>query len=254
MTDGLLIFLGGLLGSSHCVGMCGAFVLALGGRSPGRRLQAVQRQVVYALGRVFTYATAGAAAGFVGQRLALSLQTLLNIQGVLSVGAGILLVLQGLAATGLIRWGEKVLAPGGCPGAGFFAAWLGATRLHSVFLGGVVNGLLPCGLVYAYLTLAASSGDMFRGGAVMALFGFGTIPVLVLVGVSGAAFGLRWRAPVFRLAAWCVVLMGILALWRGVGVLEMGPTGEPACPHCHPGQASGMGSRGITPDVAEALW
>jgi hypothetical protein len=54
-----------------------------------------------------------------------------------------------------------------------------------VFLGGVVNGLLPCGLVYAYLALAAGAGGSLRGALAMALFGLGTMPLLALVGCGG---------------------------------------------------------------------
>ncbi len=228
MTDWLLIFAGGLLGSSHCVGMCGAFVLALGSH-PDRLARDLLRQVVYALGRICTYASAGAVAGYGGARLATLTPSVLNIQGVLSILAGVLLLIQGISAAGVFPWVSPLTGPPTCPGTGFFAAWLGATRLRSVFLGGIVNGFLPCGLVYAYLALAASSGDVFRGWAIMALFGAGTLPVLALLGVSGRALAGTWRRRVFRVAAWCILVMGILALVRGVCVLQL----DGACPCLH---------------------
>ena len=74
----LLVFVGGLLGSAHCVGMCGGFVLALGVR-PGLFAN-LRRQIAYGLGRVFTYTVGGIAAGMVGLRLEGSAATLINAQ------------------------------------------------------------------------------------------------------------------------------------------------------------------------------
>jgi sulfite exporter TauE/SafE len=102
-----------------------------------------------------------------------------------------------------------------------------------VFLGGVVNGLLPCGLVYAYLALAASSGGPLRGGLTMALFGLGTMPLLTAIGCGGQVLSLTARRRVFQLAAWCVVLAGLLSVGRGVGALQLRGLDEgPVCPLC----------------------
>jgi sulfite exporter TauE/SafE len=232
MIDGLMIFTGGLLGSSHCIGMCGGFALALGVRR-GRWLANAGRQTVYGLGRVFTYTTAGAAVGFCGGRLTSELQTVVNVQAVLSIAAGVLLAAQGLIAAGVWRWGVLRATSGPCLGPAFFGALLTATRLRSVFLGGMVNGLLPCGLVYAYLALAGSSGGLLSGGATMGLFGLGTLPVMVLVGCGGTVVSLTFRRQLFQVAAWCVVLTGVLAVLRGLGFLQMaGPLDDTVCPLC----------------------
>jgi sulfite exporter TauE/SafE len=230
--DWLLIFVGGFLGSSHCVGMCGGFALALGSAGPSWAAN-VPRQLCYSLGRVFTYASAGAAAGYGGWRLVAELRPVVNLQAVLSITAGVLLVVQGLAAAGVGGGIGRRAGSGPCLGSGFFAAWLRAARWHSVFLGGVVNGLLPCGLVYAYLALAGSSGDMLRGMAVMALFGLGTVPVMVLVGSGGSVLNGTSRRRLLRLAAWCVVLTGLITIVRGVGFLPgFSPDAGPECPLC----------------------
>jgi sulfite exporter TauE/SafE len=232
MMDGLLIFLGGLLGSGHCVGMCGGFALALGSARPGL-LSNLRRQLLYGLGRVFTYTAGGAAAGYAGWRLTASLRSLVNVQAWLCLAAGVLLVLQGLEAAG---WFPRRRAWAGqrpCLGPAFFAALLGSTRARSVFLGGLVNGLLPCGLVYAYLALAGSSGDLVRGAATMACFGLGTVPLLVLVGGGGSLLGVAFRRRILLAAAWCVVLTGVLTVGRGVSFLRVaGQPEEPACPLC----------------------
>jgi sulfite exporter TauE/SafE len=228
----LMIFVGGLLGSSHCIGMCGGFALALSNSKIGLAAN-VRRQVVYSLGRVFTYSLAGGVAGYAGWRLMMEFRLIVNVQAVLSILAGTLLLIQGLAHAGFLWRQARSSLRHPCLGPAFFGALLAATRLRNVFLGGVVNGLLPCGLVYAYLALSASSGDMLQGWLTMALFGLGTLPIMILVGTGGAVFRRSRRWDILRAAAWCVVLTGILTLLRGLTFLhEFGLCQYPHCPIC----------------------
>src|SRR5262249_41664652 len=100
----LLIFVGGLLGSAHCVGLGGGFVLPL--CTPRTSLAvSLSRQLAYGLGRIFTYAAGGAAAGFGGWRLSVQARSLVNIQATLALAAGVLLVSLGLVELGVLpRW------------------------------------------------------------------------------------------------------------------------------------------------------
>jgi len=226
-----MVFLGGLLGSSHCVGMCGGFALALG---VGQRHWAANlgRQLLYGLGRVFTYTSAGAVVGYGGWRLTAEMRDVVNLQAVFCIAAGVLLILQGLNAAGVFRWARSSTTPLEGFGATCFASLLRASRLRNIFLGGVINGLLPCGLVYAFLALAASSGHMALGALTMLLFGLGTIPTLALVGTGGTLMSLSLRHRILRLAAWCVALTGAISLWRGISFLEMTVPVSSGCPGC----------------------
>ena len=228
MLDCLLIIAGGMLGSGHCLGMCGGFALALGSRAPNWRANLI-RQFLFAGGRISTYTFAGAVAGFGSWRLGHDLRSLVNLQAILSLLAGALLVLEGLFSLG---WLPRPFAHAGCPGAGGFASLLRAREKSTVFAAGLVNGLLPCGLVYGYLALAASAGHLAGGAAVMALFGLGTLPAMVLTGLGGALLSLGWRRRLFRLAAWCLLLTGLLALARGAGFLDFSSAADPVCPFC----------------------
>jgi sulfite exporter TauE/SafE len=226
-----ILFMGGLLGSAHCVGMCGTFVLALGSRRGGVA-SGLGRQLVYGLGRVFTYSSAGVVAGYAGWRLSGELYLLVNMQAVLAFLAGGLLIAQGLAAAGVVRGPAWLFHRGPCLVPSLFSALLRETRLRNVFLGGVINGLIPCGLVYAYLALAASAGGPFHGGLTMSLFGLGTLPILALVG-CGARFVSRFTRRTFQVAAWCVVLTGVLSIARGVEALRtIADSEQPLCPMC----------------------
>lgn len=228
MIEWPMIFLGGLLGSAHCVGMCGGFALALG---VGQRSWAANlgRQVLYSLGRVFTYTTAGAVVGYGGWRLTAQWRDVMNVQAFLCIAAGVFLITQGLASAGVLRWGRWAPSAAGSLAAPCFASLLRAGRWHNVLIGGVINGFLPCGLVYAFLAFAASSSHMGLGAATMLLFGLGTMPIMVAVGAGGALVGGALRRRVLLLAAWCVVLTGLISLWRGLAFLQTGSS-CPACP------------------------
>jgi sulfite exporter TauE/SafE len=212
--------------------MCGGFVLALGSLRPGLAAN-LRRQLAYALGRVSVYATAGAAAGYVGVRLTDALGPAARVQAALAVGAGALLLAQGLAAAGIRVLPRPSARRAACAGAPLLGKLWARTQAGSAFLGGVLNGLLPCGLVYAFLALAASSGGPLRGWAVMGLFGLGTVPVMALVGCGGSVIGLAGRRRLLRFAAWCVVLTGAISIARGLGFAHgIGPTETATCPLC----------------------
>ena len=232
MIGYLLIAVSGLLGSSHCLGMCGGFALALGAGSRGWA-RALVRQVVYGLGRVFTYTIGGAAAGWLGRYWENRSAGVVEVQALLCLAAGLLLLVQGLSAVGWLRLAWLSGRNSSCCWAELFGSLLRDTRAVSVFLGGVLNGLLPCGLVYAFLALAATAGSLSRGALTMFCFGLGTIPVLAGAGMGGALLGATFRHRLLTVAGWCLVLTGVLTLSRGFGFLSwFRPADQLLCPFC----------------------
>lgn len=228
----LMVFVGGLLGSSHCVGMCGAFAITIGAASPNWR-DNLTRQLIYSFGRIFTYSSVGAMAGYGGWRLARSLPPLVHVQSWLAVIAGALLIAQGLIGTGVWRSLIPTTAMRPCLSAGLFAPFLTARRSISVFIAGVLNGLLPCGLVYAFLALAASTENMLSGFLQMLVFGLGTLPIMVVTGCGGTLLSLALRRRLLHLAAWCVIVTGGLSIARGVAFLERdAEVAAASCPAC----------------------
>lgn len=253
MIEYPLIFLGGFLGSSHCVGMCGALAVSVGlgaQRLPGN----LARQSLYTLGRVCTYSFLGAAAGFAGWRLARETALSSGVQAGLAVAAGLLLIWQGLRSAGLLpRRSIPRSTAAFCPGRGVLATFLTAPGWYSPFLAGLLTGFLPCGLVYAYLAMAATSGTVFRGATAMAIFGIGTAPLMILTGAGASLLSLATRRRVLHAAAWCVVLTGALTIQRGIIAAQGVAAGEGAarCPGCAAAAAipSGQADAAI-PDVA----
>lgn len=225
----ILVFIGGLLGSSHCLGMCGGFALSIGSSSSGMFAN-LQRQLVYSLGRLATYSFAGAMMGFGGWRLAQTLP-LVAVQATLAILAGSLLIVQGLYATGLVRRRRGALHKG-CA-TSIFGSLLTGPDLKSMLLAGMLTGLLPCGLVYGFLALAGSSGSLRHGLATMVAFGLGTVPLMVLAGCGGTAINVTARRCVFRAAGWCVVATGVLSIYRGLGFLPwITGAAYAGCPYC----------------------
>jgi hypothetical protein len=230
MTELPLIALGGLLASSHCVGMCGGFAITIGMGSK-HLFDNVSRQTIYSLGRVFTYTFLGATAGFAGFWFANRTAQLVHAQAILSIAAGTILIVQALLTLGFIpkRWlahkGQPV-----CLLGSFVGPFLASPHRSIVFLAGMLNGLLPCGLVYGYLALATSTARLTSGFQIMLAFGLGTIPIMIVTGISGALLSRTARQRVFQVAAICVLLTGLLAVNRG---LLFWNTGLPIrCPGC----------------------
>ena len=158
-----LVLVAGLLGSSHCIGMCGPFALTIGSAAPSVS-QNLARQLLYSVGRIFTYTFLGALVGFGGFRLAQAVPAIVNLPAILAIVAGLLLVWQGLEATGVLRFRKVTARTQPCLGGTFLASLLTGRKWVDVFLAGLFTGLLPCGLVYAMLSLAGSTGSIARSG------------------------------------------------------------------------------------------
>jgi len=147
--------------------------------------------------------------------------------------AGLLLCFQGLKAAGF--WQRRLRSHGGvmCKAATAFRSLITSPRSADTLVAGVLTGFLPCGLVYAHLTLAASQTSVPRAAIVMAVFGGGTVPILVLAGGGLSVLGIVGRRRLLRMAAWCVVLAGVLTVNRGVAAIRAVEAEDAAvCPLC----------------------
>lgn len=201
-------FVFGLLGSFHCVGMCGPIVLAVPGKSLLSKLS-------YNLGRVITYAIMGAIIGFVGEGFSLA-----GWQQGLSVAVGVAMLLIviftkykhfDLPMRGVFEklWilSKNKLAPlfkSQSPTAPFFI--------------GLINGLLPCGLVYAALFAAVSMGGISESALYMTLFGLGTAPLLIVVSVFGNVLSPAIRTRFNKTVPYFLGVVAILLILRGLNL------------------------------------
>ncbi len=198
-------FLAGLLGSLHCIGMCGAFAANCGRVRGGLP--------AWHAGRLLTYAFLGTLAGAFGRLLP-------GPAWVPGAVAAALLVWFALALAGLVP--EPRLVPLRLTTAGTRAA--GTRSLAAQFLFGVVNGFLPCGMVYAALALAVATSHPAPGALAMLVFGLGTVPALSVAayGVQRVLLGSRWRR---RLFAGITLALGLWTIWNRA-TTSMGSTGH----------------------------
>ena len=207
-----LIF--GLLGSFHCVGMCGPIALLL----PVDRTNTVKKLAqifLYHFGRILAYASIGLLFGTIGKGL-----HLFGIQQQLSIAIGLLMILVVLIPSKvfnkynfskpLFRVVSKIKSS---LGAALYK------KTPDAFLSiGFLNGFLPCGLVYMAVFGAIASGTALEGSLYMAFFGLGTIPLMTVAVYAGNFVSGKVRQHIRKAVPVFVVLMGFLFVVRGMGL------------------------------------
>ncbi len=228
-------FLTGLLGSLHCLGMCGPLALALpGARNFGAAY--VGGRLLYNLGRVTSYAFLGGLVSLIGVAA-----TMFEVQQYMSLVTGGILIFMALRtlffhhqgttrSNRLTRWVH-----------GQFGRLMQQTGAEKLYLLGMLNGLLPCGLVYIGLFQAALAPSVGEGMALMALFGLGTWPVMVGMSLSGNWLRQRLMGRTKRILPILMLVMGMMLTVRGMalGIPYLSPkieptgTGQAELPVCH---------------------
>ena len=213
-TSFWVIFLAGLLGGGHCMGMCGGIVTALTLNLPAGQ-QRWKIMLSYNSGRILSYVTVGVLLGGLAEA-GLSLLATRPAQLALLVLANLMLIAMGLYLAGLssaITTLEKIGRPVWTKLQPLLARLLPVRSAKSALLAGMLWGWLPCGLVYSASLSALASGKALQGGLLMLAFGLGTLPNLLLMGVF--ADTLRQfiqQKPVRLLAGLLVAGMGLSRL------------------------------------------
>jgi sulfite exporter TauE/SafE len=223
----------GFLGSLHCVGMCGPIAMALPvhGKGLGFRILGIY---LYNSGRILTYGVLGAILGALGMGMKLA-----GYQQVLSITLGILLLL-GLFLPKILLLNNSVLLTFNMKLKGWFTSWMKQKSLQALFITGLLNGLLPCGLIYVALAGATSSGETIKGALFMAVFGLGTLPAMFSVSFI-SSISKRFRLYLSHTAPVLTFVMGVLLVVRGLGLgipylspVFKAPTKDaPAVIYCH---------------------
>lgn len=211
-------FLVGLFGGVHCVGMCGGIVgvLSMGIGTGQRSFKRVfAYQLAYNLGRISSYALAGAIMGGVGVMLA-QFMPVAVAQKVLLGLAGVFMLLLGLYLAGWWNLLAKVEQAGGFLWRRIQPlgnAWLPVKSPRQALLLGLLWGWIPCGLVYSVLIWSVSSGSIINGAMLMLAFGLGTLPNLLAMGLVAEKLRQFVQQPrVRQVAGLLVMLLGLYTL------------------------------------------
>lgn len=207
-----LAFMTGILGSGHCIGMCGSlvsgFFLRLGAK-------AYAPYLAYHAARVSVYGLIGLIAASLG---AVLVQTGIfgKAQGILQIVAGIVVILLGLDLLGLSPVRNTLrFAP---------LAWLrrqfadAAQRgpVTGAAIGGALNGLMPCSMTMAMAVQATTAPSPAAGGLLLLAFGAGTLPSMLAASFLFGRLGAKTRGWLLRGAALFVIALGLSTLWQGI--------------------------------------
>lgn len=225
----------GLLGSLHCLGMCGPIVLVLPG-TLSARVRFASSRLLYTAGKAATYAVMGFVAGLLGQGMAFA-----GLQRPLGIVAGAVMILSVVIPARLSsRLGASSWIA--APVAGLrirLSALLTSDTLPALFSIGLLNGFLPCGLVYTALAASLVAGSAPAGAGYMFLFGIGTAPMLIAIAFAGSLIALPVRRRLARLLPVGVVTLGLLFILRNLslGIPYLSPDMQrvtrAVAPHTH---------------------
>lgn len=204
----------GFAGSFHCIGMCGPIALALP-VSGFNKKTFIPGRLLYNLGRIFSYSLMGALFGLLGGRVIFA-----GLQQGLSIFLGIFIL---LALALPVKYKNILL------GASFIQALISKLKialgiqfrnrgLSALFITGVLNGFLPCGFVYIGLAASAAAGGLFKGAAVMLMFGLGTTPVLLAVSTFSRIISVDFRRSISKATPYFAALLAVVFILRGLNL------------------------------------
>lgn len=204
----------GFASGFHCLGMCGPIALSLG-LSKKQQVNFHLQNLTYQFGRIFTYSFLGALVGIVGEGFQLA-----GFQKYISILSGILLIIMALFSFGG-DFASKIPSINNA----LLKVKLNLGRLlqksdySSRFLTGVLNGFLPCGMVYMALTASLAAGGIWQSATFMALFGLGTFPFMFAAVLFGNLLNATVRNKILKIIPIFMLALGGLFILRG---LELG--------------------------------
>src|SRR5664280_802578 len=203
-------FILGLVGSLHCAGMCGPLALGLPATGNGPA-GFVAGRAAYNAGRIATYCAIGIVFGAIGKSLALA-----GIQRWVSMALGVALIAGLAASRKLALWSPVTIAVNRVKSK--MVCLLRRRSTAAMATLGLLNGSLPCGLVYVAAAGATATGGVLSGLGYMAAFGSGTVPMMFAISCSGKLVPTVLRLKLVRAVPVSVFLLGTLLILRGMSL------------------------------------
>ena len=214
----------GFASGFHCIGMCGPIALSLG-LTKKQATNYYLQNLTYQFGRIVTYTFLGAILGIIGQGFQMA-----GFQQYLTIGVGVLLIVMALFSFGGKDFASKIP---------FLSGFLLKVKMNlgkllqkadykSRFSTGILNGFLPCGMVYMALTASLAAGGIWQGSLFMAVFGLGTLPFMFAVVLVGNLMTQTFRIKILKFVPFMMILLGALFILRGleIGIPYVSPKKE----------------------------
>lgn len=214
----------GFASGFHCIGMCGPIALSMG-LTKKQATNYYLQNLTYQIGRITTYAFLGGVLGIIGQGFEMA-----GFQRYLTITVGILLIIMALFSFGGKDFASRIP---------FISKFLFTVKSNlgrllqkadyrSRFSTGILNGFLPCGMVYMALTASLASGGIWQGASYMALFGLGTLPFMFTVVLIGNLINQTFRIKVLKFVPIVMIILGGLFILRGLelGIPYVSPPSE----------------------------
>lgn len=187
------VFLTGLLGGVHCIGMCGGIMLTQ------------HNALAYNGGRMAGYTVMGCIVGTIGNILVFSDR----MKSIIFISAGGLVILIGLQ-----MWGVPLLRKLrlGLP--------IACGRSGKAFSIGLLTAVMPCGMLTSMWLIAASSASALKGAVTMLAFGLGTCVCMLLLGLLGDVFTRKYNKYILKASTMLIITMGLMLMMKGLTVIS----------------------------------
>ena len=214
----------GFASGFHCIGMCGPIALSLG-LTKKQATNYYLQNLTYQFGRIVTYSFLGAILGTVGKGFQMA-----GFQQYLTIGVGILLIVMAVFSFGGKDFASKIpfLSQSLLKVKMNLGKLLQKADYRSRFTTGILNGFLPCGMVYMALTASLASGGIWQSATFMALFGLGTLPFMFAIVLLGNLMTTAFRIKILKFVPVMMIVLGGLFILRGleIGIPFISPKKE----------------------------
>ena len=219
----LSLFLIGFTGGfGHCIGMCSGFVFTYTLKISEQEShikrtfwRLLSPHILYNSGRVLTYTFLGEIFGILGSTIGFML-ALKDFQGILEIIAGLFMIIIGLEYSGLLPVSDRNYFPGLNTFKRLVQKMLGRVNRRNVFAAGLGLGFIPCGLVYAAGARAAATQSITGGMLTMLIFGLGTFPAMIIIGLASHVISAKLRHRLMLIASILVILLAVMTILRGI--------------------------------------
>ena len=212
LSSYILAFTSGLFGGFHCIGMCsginGGFFAAHGGAPT------LKPVLFFHLARIGVYMLLGISGAVLGRTL-VQVGMVGKSQGLLMMVSGVLLILMGMYMAFTV-W-QKAQLKNNCNWKPIvFSPYAVHKKPPAPWVAGLLNGLVPCSLVFSVAIKATGTADPFRAGLLMLSFGLGTLPVMALLSATGAQLGNLQARSIRMVVSLLVIVLGLWTFYEGL--------------------------------------